>query len=111
MQPGKSARGLARPKTLARVLTAHGQREAFWTAAALRRFFITLSNFGFICKSSKGVIRLMPEAKTPWPHAPIRQLAASIDQNHRDGAFDRLDWVGGFLAPRGDRVKALDALQ
>jgi REP element-mobilizing transposase RayT len=58
------------------VLAAHGQREAFWTAAALRRFLITLSNFGFTCESSKGIFRLMPEAKTPWPHAPIHQLAA-----------------------------------
>ena len=41
----------------------------------------------------------------------LRAYRASIDQYHRDGAFDGLDRVGRFLAPGRDRVKTFDALQ
>ena len=37
-------------------------------------------------------------------------LLASIDQDHRGGAFNGLDWVGRLLALGRDRIEALDAV-
>jgi hypothetical protein len=52
-----------------------GRREAFWTAAELRRFFDGPPKNGFTKRPPKGTLPIMPEPKMPWPHCPTHRLA------------------------------------
>jgi putative transposase len=82
----KSARGLAHSKSFATTL-------ASWTAAVLCRFFRWPPDADF--RQSF----VMPEPRTPWPHAPTHQLnergtyfltASTYLKNHHFRGKDRL---------------------
>ena len=45
------------------------------SAVALYRSFPAVNTFHFPCDSVRGIFPVMPEPKTPWPHAPTHQLA------------------------------------